>query len=414
MRAARPYCQENAGALLRSTAAPLGCDQESSMDLGTLPYDQIVRHVHDSASSGRLAFVARVNSPWTMHGLETWLDAFWDEPTREGLVIAMPSTLDGEAFVPTPTVEHLSSLRGVNLVRAAAFGQHGHSRQNARRALNFPGAALHGLWSSWRRGDPLTLISPRLSDLTFYADLVPWKHLGTRPVRFVLLDEGYGCLEAPGWVSLGFHAKNAARRVLFSKVETIEHFVVRQAHPLRRYFIDEAVAAGYRASITRHRAPLDLARRSGDRFALLLTTYYAEIGVTTAEIERRMVADLVRLLEHQGYRILVKHHPRERAGKYDGLPEIERVRILDQAFGAESYYPHLAHGDVVVGFLSNALFSAQTLFGLDVFMIPGSMYGITYSEAHERIYSRVFPKGLPTLRDLESAQQRVAPLRATP
>jgi hypothetical protein len=184
-----------------------------------------------------------------------------------------------------------------------------------------------------------------------------------RPIRFEILDEGFGGAPMVSFWSLDVQLQRLLRLAIAN-------------------------------------VPARSIDRSGRPIALLATSYNAEDGCAPLADELEGVERALGLLDRAGYAIAVKQHPRERDGKYDALPAFRRaadLRVLDEQTPIEAYFAALWAPDVVVSLLSNALFTARVLFDLPVFLMPGRESGVPFNTVSEPVYARHVPGGLPTI-----------------
>lgn len=369
------------------------------MRLESLPYADILQRIRARAQN--LQFVARTNTSWTTMGFEAWLSV---QPADvSGAVIVMPSKIGAEAVVPPATLKFIENFPNVDVWVAEGFRAEEYQLRNRLRAKTFPQTLVWLAKSLRCPGPRLRVVSPRHRDLALVADLIG-EGLPLQALQFDLLDEGFGCMEAAGWYGWSFFLEVNARKGFLRWFPTVDHFLVDHAPPSSRrssgvwYCRNEALVQRYRESIARHSVVNPLALPAG-RVALVLTSYLAEGGFTTLEQEIAANARIVRELQHKGYGVILKQHPREEHDKYATLETEARQRgyfaRLDASIGAESVLPFLRREDIVVGMLTNVLFSAQTLFRLPVYLVPGRDVGIPRREIAERSYARVMLDGLP-------------------
>jgi hypothetical protein len=86
--------------------------------------------------------------------------------------------------------------------------------------------------------------------------------------------------------------------------------------------------------------------------------------------ELAMYDRIVRVLDRQNFDILVKPHPRDDPKKHDGIPAIHSARSvtrLSRDEPAEKLIRHLDTRDILIGVISNALFTGYALYGLQVY-----------------------------------------------
>ena len=93
-----------------------------------LAYESILADVRRLMATDEHRFVARVNTPWTLIGLEAWLST---QPRDvRGVVIVMPSSKRDEARVPRATSESLRKFHNVAVFVAHPFTDVTYRRRN--------------------------------------------------------------------------------------------------------------------------------------------------------------------------------------------------------------------------------------------------------------------------------------------
>lgn len=373
-----------------------------------ISYPEALARIREIAAAGELEFVARVNTVWTMLGLEIWLSRRARHGVRgRGVVVAMPSTLTDPVVIPDATRRALAAHGDVELFRIAPFGDGAAYRRlnldRARRLASVRAAVRR------RMGErPLPLVSPRHRDLGMLLDLDP-RTVADRSVRFEILDEGFGGAPAVGWQSTEYQAHRALRGLFLAGAETIRHELVRRGGGSTT--LDDDLARAYRAAVERHTQAVRFDRPPGP-CAMLVTSYLSEFGWMTREDELSLCDRVVSRLDRLGYAILLKQHPREVPDKFRALPAVERardLRHLPKDVAAEAFLPSLGPGDAVVGLMSNVHFSARLLYGLDAYLLRGSAWGAPANDRSDRAYARLFPGGLPDFAELPRAPGAAVP-----
>lgn len=315
-------------------------------------------------------FVARVTSPWTQMGLEAWIDGARPRP---GVVMVMPSALGSKAGPLTPTVDHCQRL-GHRVIIVSPGTPKEQRRRALSRALGVP-----DFWAGSSRRQRVDIVGARNPDLALALDL----RMRREDCVWHVLDEGFGGAPAVGWNSRRLWAQAAARRALLRGAEVTFH------HLGNRTNLDfQATRARYLKVVERHSAASPMRRGPT---ALLVTSYLSELGRASLEDEARGIESVAEGLRARGYTVWLKPHPRERDGKYRNAAE----ELLDRAVPAESYLGALHASDLVVGPVSNVLYTAQVLFGLQVCFVPGVRLGAPKLTAAETSYRDWFPHGLP-------------------
>lgn len=359
------------------------------------PYREAVARAAAAIRRREVDFIARVNTPWTMMGLEVWLDA---HRGARGLVFVTPSTLTTRTTVPPATRRAWAEHPGVTVIDVAPHGSAlAYRRTLLRRAVGLP-LALPTIAVRLRGRDPITFVGPRRPDSSLLFDLGGIAATLGRAPRFEVLDEGYGGAPVLGWHSLLANGQDVLQWAIRSAWEVEDHFLATPKGP------DEALVSRYRATLERHVEQRSLDRRARP-IALLITSYWAHHGWMTEENERRMFRDMASALDRRGYAIRLKQHPRETPHRYDadiaGLA-LSDFGILPQNIVAEAYLANLdARRDIVVGPLSNTHYTAQVLFDLPAIVVSAAPYDAAEAGlVMEREYEPLLPKGVRRLTDL--------------
>lgn len=357
-----------------------------------LPYHHAVPLVRDGVVSGALRMVARANTPWTLLGIEAWLDRNWRG--GEGVVLLMPNAIGEVRSWPAEQTAFIARYPGLRAIRVAPFTVASHRLQNARRARNLL-AAIPRLLRSPRRASLPTLhvVAPRQRDVTLLADLELGHVLAHRSLRFHLIDEGFGDLplslntaakvesysrSGPNdrrhrrILKLEIALRDALERIVVRHATSESHFLLSWHEASRRCVADERLLEAYRVVLSRYASNPPFALNGAHPRAIVLTNCLAEFNTASLEDERAMCDRVCRVLDALGYDIVLKPHPREAAGKYDTVPGVLAARNLMKVANsdaAEKLFPHLRKQDILVGLVSNSMLTGHLLYGLTAYSL---------------------------------------------
>lgn len=371
-----------------------------------VPIDEALRVLWSELRDPSLDFVARLNTVWTLVGLEAWLAR--QERELRGVVLVVASSLTHPSVVPPGTRAELARHPGIRLVEVAPYGSVEVMRElrrvRMRRLLRLP--MLVGA-----RGRELRYVVPRRPDFALLGDALVVEAARQRPVVFEILDEGFGGTTVPGWHSLEMRAIELGDRVSRRVFRTVDHGLCDLDAQGRRTRVRPEIASRVRRVIERHSGRYMIPRSDTRPIALLLTSYWAEYGRMTEQAERALCGRVVRRLLDKGYAVWIKQHPREQLGRYDEElgPLLGRdVRMLPRDMSAEAFFPEMdATRDVLVGLISNAHYVGQLLFDLDVVVLRGADWGSTSFSAtqDEDAYLPLFPRRALGLDELPPASR---------
>jgi Alpha-2,8-polysialyltransferase (POLYST) len=383
-----------------------------------LPYDEAVQRVREDVAQDRCSFVARVNTPWTILGLEAWLRRAG--PDRVGHVLVVSSTLNSEVAFSSP----LSDEPHVSVSISTPRTDRSRRPTNIRRLLGLP-PYLSLLARGRTTRAPIDVLSAREADVGFLLDLAG--PLTSRDVRLQILDEGFGRLPVElgtqtgpalnnaqlrargsslryAGVLLGARARVASASLVGRRLPLSEHNLIQWDPSSRRSVVVPDVRDSYRAVLAmRPRIPLQR-RTSTSRLALFATHPVSDYLNASVEVEAKIAERIVETLLEQGFDVLIKQHPREREAKYEPLAArySPRVRTLSGAIPAEQLFASLHPIDVVVGYTGQSLLSASVLFDVQAYSVTSVLGSFDFSRAQladYRAYDGAMPRG--TVRPFE-------------
>jgi len=377
-----------------------------------MTHAQAVDRVCSGCADAEFGFVAVAATAWHLLGIRAWLQSLRRQgDPRPGMIVCVPLG----RFAPALDAHQFSAERDpgqIDILRV----------RPSRRPL------VTTVLRSWlspdrthpgRHGSPMTRNGATSGDCPFYlasprnpfsispADLFSLSVLSRLPeavrsrIRLVLLDEGLSSYlrrdnfqatrSRYGADRVGGTVRNRFQRYFRHTAGRLAHLdrLLFQLSPGRSSLrIRPEVAADYRGVLPVISGDAQL--RPDDRpLALFAPQPWSARHVdprADVELRRR----LFRRLTDDGYRVLVKPHPRDRRHDLSRLVEGTSAEILAATQPAESIFRVMRADDIVLGYNSTSLLTARSLFGLRSWTVGEALIEAGYTSSWFRSFQGEF------------------------
>jgi len=372
-------------------------------------YEEAVGIVRQQVKNGTLGFVVRVVSPWNVVGLVSWIeDLRKSGDNRPGIVMLMPNTRVSKLLtaedVPIRAAQANTTILTITHSTPAQ-----ERRRRIRRTLKLPYLLLPRFVTSRTRPRDLHMVAPGSSDIPLLTDLGMTMVFARYNVRFAILEEGaadtglgyfedvQGALATPNqWLRNRIRI-GAARLWRGVRALCNRGFPCRKLYLFRRdpkteeIVLYSELAEAWRGILDRSVTFNRPSSAASARYAILVTEPWSENNQMPAGLEQEVIRQIISVLDQLGFKILLKPHPREPKDKHRGIVEsrgVGQVEMLDGSVAIETMYPSLTSEDIVVGMSSQALVTANVIFGLDSYSADSLVAGNPDTGAYYRLYSR--------------------------
>ena len=347
-----------------------------------LTFPTAIAQIRKHAAQGELSFIATAATHWHALGVDAFVAARRERGDSGGGVVLLMSHPANGMLLSEKDFPLCAAEANVLLLPV-------HSRLPSRFAptvwqcAKLAARALALLLSEDRSGvsaeHTLRIASPRLPDIFTLLHL-PRRLLQERSVDLVVLDEGlssYLPAAVAGQVRRGDRVVSRTGTVIrefelmLRRLYDRAHGLIssRYPHSHRLLFhpndagqlvVDAKIATAYRAAAASHPLSCKLHQPGDEPLAVILPQPWSEIGETNAQAEVALFGEVARDLAAQGFRVAIKPHPREAAGKYSALAA-QQVELLTQAVPVETLFSQLSSRDLVLGHNTTSLLTAAAL-----------------------------------------------------
>ncbi|MCZ3367497.1 MULTISPECIES: polysialyltransferase family glycosyltransferase [Methanobacterium] len=225
----------------------------------------------------------------------------------------------------------------------------------------------------------ICLISP-FSPSTDLIKMVFMKDLYTTYyIKLILIDEGFGTYVPQKLFEASLKRGSLNETVRKVQINRVVSIIIRRSFikliirnmPLEKRFIfnqekdyeiNTELINSYKKIFEFRKKNFELTHKNS---VVLLTGTFSEHFQMSIQNEIELMKSLIKILNQEGYYVLLKAHPRETIGKYDDVLKDYDVKQLDNDFPVEDLFINI-DPVYVIGFISTALINAKLFYDMDV------------------------------------------------